>query len=165
MNINHFYFQNVFDMDQTFETDVTVLPEDNYYLGKISITIAMFGLLVDSLGLAAVYTPYKVKADLLVPMLAFYALLVPAAVAGLCALILATFHHQLQEDNLDWEEEVTNQIMVVALPAIGVFYTFLWVNVLRLSRFKRRLGDAVMGALTQTFLQPLAAKATQDSHA
>ena len=94
------------------------------------------------------------------------ALLVPAAVAGLCALILATFHHQLQqEDNLDWEEEVTNQIMVVALPAMAVFYTFLWVNVLRLSRFKRRLGDAVMGALTQTFLQPLAEKATQDSHA
>ena len=87
--------------------------------------------------------------------------------AGLCALILATFHHQLQqqENNLDWEEEVTNQIMVVALPAMAVFYTFLWVNVLRLSRFKRRLGDAVMGALTQTFLEPLAAKATQDSHA
>ena len=83
----------------------------------------------------------------------------------LWALVLATFRHHQQEDNWDWEEEVTNQIMVVALPAMAVFYAFLWVNVLRLSRFKRRLGDAVMGALTQTFLQPLADKATQDSHA
>ena len=62
--------------------DVMVLPDDDYYWGKIFITVVMFGLLVDSLGLAAVYVQYKVKSDLLIPMLAFYSLLVPATLAG-----------------------------------------------------------------------------------
>ena len=62
--------------------DVMVLPDDDFYWGKIFITVVMFGLLVDSLGLAAVYVQYKVKSDLLIPMLAFYSLLVPATLAG-----------------------------------------------------------------------------------
>ena len=62
--------------------DVMVLPDDDYYWGKIFITVVMFGLLVDSLGMAAVYVQYKVKSDLLIPMLAFYSLLVPATMAG-----------------------------------------------------------------------------------
>ena len=53
------FSQDRHGLGQSFEVDVIVHPEDQFYLGKISITIVMFGLLVDSLGLAAVYVPYK----------------------------------------------------------------------------------------------------------
>ena len=148
-------------MNQTFAADVLVLPEDEFYLGKISITIAMFGLLVDSLGLAAVYIQYKVKHGLLVPMLAFYAVLVPTAAAGLCVLALGARGEE-EDAKQDYEERVTDQVMMAAFPIMTAFYAWLWVHVLRLYRFRRQYGNAVMGVLTQTFLEPLTAKANQD---
>merc|ERR1711974_209987 len=99
-------------LGQSFEVDVIVHPEDQFYLGKISITIVMFGLLVDSLGLAAVYVPYKVKHDLLMPMLTFYGLLVPTAVAALVILALETVTEDHQGRPRDHEEEATDQMML-----------------------------------------------------
>ena len=52
-------FQDDLGFGQTFDVDVIVHPEDPFSLGTISVIIVMFGLLVDSLGLAAVYVQYK----------------------------------------------------------------------------------------------------------
>merc|ERR1712038_276175 len=65
------------------------VPAKDYGSGSASIVLILFAFFVDSLAIAGIYIQYKVKSEMLIPWLLFYALLIPGLLgAGVANAIL-----------------------------------------------------------------------------
>ena len=56
--------------------NIEVIPYDPYYVGKVTASVILFGLIVDSFMLAGIYRKYEIYTDLFYPWLIFYPILV-----------------------------------------------------------------------------------------
>ena len=119
-------------------------------MAKIAAIVILFGLLVDGLGLAGIYIQFKVKQEMLLPMIIFYGLLIPSLTV---TLILTPLMFSPLNNPYFYP-------VVLCAVILLVFYSFLIFNVIRLRRFKRE-GAAILAGFNQIILEPLTSKAKE----
>lgn len=121
------------------------VPATDYGSGKTSIVLVTMAVFIDSLAIAGIYIQYKVKVEMLIPWLFFYALLIPGLLgAGVANAIL--------------QESVTNKYYSIVPVCIALLYTYLWISVVRLYRTGGIKKNVIMRGFGDIFLQPLTSK-------
>lgn len=123
------------------------VPKNDYGCSKLSIILVMFALFVDSFAIGGIYIKYKVKAEMLIPWLSFYALLIPCLIgAGVANAIL--------------QENVTYKYYSMVPVFIAFVYILLWISVFRLYKTGFIKKNVILRGLGDIFLEPITSKVT-----